>query len=157
MCHKRRGPCCSTCHKPAPYHRCRCPAKYAPSTGPNIQHDGLPTYAAAIESQPPTSTPLPLSTQSHCGSRNYGGCGRRRRPFRGPIHLLISLVVRKVQEKKERERLAANGHDEKEGEMQERGTVEAMNEQGMKEEEVKGVEKYEGVNVLTESIRSMSL
>ena len=53
--------------------------------------------------------------------------------------------------------MAANGHDEKECEMQERGTVEAMNEQGMKEEEVKGVEKYEGVNVLTESIRSMSL
>ena len=157
MCHKRRGPCCSTCHKPAPYHRCRCPAKYAPSTGPSIQHDGLPTYAAAIESQPPTSTPLPLATQSRCGGRNYGGCGRRRRPFRGPIHLLISLVVRKVQEKKEREGLAANGYDEKEGELQERGVVEAMDEQDMKGEEVKDVGKYEDVKVSTKSAMSLSL
>ena len=130
MCHKRRGPCCSTCHKPAPYHRCRCPARHAPNTGPSIQHDGLPTYEAAIEPQPPTSTSLPHSTQSYCGVREYGGCGRRVRPFRGPIHLLISLVVHKAQEKKERERLSANVYDDSESHLQERGVIEGVNEQG---------------------------
>ena len=150
MCHKRRGPCCSTCHKPAPYHRCRCPAKHASSTGPNIQHDGLPTYAAAIESQSPISTLLPLSTQSRCGGRH------RRRQGRGPIHLLVSLVVRKVQEKKERKRLAAIVNDEREGNLQERGVIEAVNEQEMEEKEVKEEGKSGDVKVLTESARSMS-
>ena len=128
MCHKNRGPRCSNCHKPAPYHRCRCPARYAPNPSIPTQHDGLPTYAAAVNPQPRTMT-LPLvSAQPRCEGRGYRGCGYRRRNCPGPIHLLVSLVVRKVQEKKERERVAATLNDERDNGVQERGVIGAVDE-----------------------------
>ena len=76
------------------------------------------------------------------------------------MHLLVSLVVRKVQEKMEREggRVAADFNDEGVGEQQERGVVERVDEKQMEEEtEVKVEEKDEDVKVMTESVRSLSL
>lgn len=107
--------------------------------------------------QPLTSTLLPLSVQSRCGASGYGGCGYRKRQCRGPIRLLVGLVIRKVQEKKEREGLAANLSDEREGEVQERGVVETMDEKQIANREVKEEEKAENVKVSTKSIESMSL
>lgn len=66
-------------------------------------------------------------------------------------------MIRKVQEKKERERVAANLSDERVGEVQERGVVEAVDEKQVEEEYVKGEEKIEDVTVLTKSVRSLSL
>lgn len=157
MCHKNRGPRCSTCHRPAPYHRCRCPAKYSSNPSITTHHDGLPTYAAAVNPQPPTTTPLSIPARSHCGARGYADCSYRRRQCRGPIHLLVSLVVRKVQEKRERERLAATLSDEGENEAQERGVTEAVDEKRTEEGEVKEEKKDEDVKILTKSVRSMSL
>ncbi|CAF9925469.1 hypothetical protein IMSHALPRED_006482 [Imshaugia aleurites] len=159
MCHKNRGPRCSTCHKPAPRHRCRCPAKHASVQTATAPHDAPPTYAAMIDPQPPTTTLLPSSLQTRCGSNScgghgYGGCGHRRRHCRGPVSLLVSLVIRKVQEKKERERLAAVLINEGEGEGQERGVIEAADEKAM---EMNKEGKDEDVKVLTKSVRSMSL
>ena len=70
MCHKNRGPRCSSCNKPAPRHRCHCPAKHASNLTVNTQYDGLPTYAETI-------TASPISVQSRCGGR--GGRGERER------------------------------------------------------------------------------
>ena len=157
MCHKNRGPRCSTCHKPAPYHRCRCPAKHASNPTISTQHDALPTYAAVIDPQPPTTAPFAASVQPRCWGRGYGGCGYPRRHCRGPVHLLVSLVVRKVQEKKGRERPAVTFNDEREGEVQERGVVEAVDEKWMEEREVEEEKRNEDVKVLTKSVRGMSL
>lgn len=157
MCHQNRGPRCSSCHKPAPRHRCHCPAKYASAQAATIQHDGLPTYAAATDPQPPVSAPLPISVQSRWGAHSYGGCGYRKRQCRGPVHLLVGLVIRKVQEKKERKRLAADLSDETESEQQERGVVERMDEKQMEGGELKEEEQDKDVKVLTKSVRSMSL
>ncbi len=66
-------------------------------------------------------------------------------------------MIRKVQEKKEREGLAANLSDEREGEVQERGVVETMDEKQIANREVKEEEKAENVKVSTKSIESMSL
>lgn len=66
-------------------------------------------------------------------------------------------MIRKVQEKKERERVAAILSDERVGEVQERGVVEAVDEKQMEQEYVKGEEKIEDVTVLTKSVRSLSL
>ena len=92
-----------------------------------------------------------------CGGQNYGGCGYRRRQCRGPIHLLVGLVFRKVQEKRERESLAAGLGEGQEGEQQERGVVETKDEKQVETGEVKEGEKDEDVKVLTKSVRSMSL
>ena len=110
-----------------------------------------------IDPQPPTSTLLPVSVQSRCGGRGYGGCGYRKHQCRGPIRLLVELVIRKVQEKKERERLTAILSDERDGEVQERGVIETVDEKQMEEREVKEEKKDEDVKVLTKSVRSMSL
>ena len=99
---------------------------------------------------------MPLSVQPRCGGRGYAGCGHRRRQCRGPIHLLVSLVIRRVQEKKERERQTATFSDEREDEVQERGVVEAAEEKPMKEREVLAEKKDEDVQVLTKSVRSLS-
>ena len=157
MCCKNRGPRCSTCHKPAPYHRCRCPAKYASKPTIDSQHDGLPSYAAAVSPQSLTSNPLPISTQARCGGRGYGGCGSRRRQFRGPIHLLINLIVRKVQEKQKRERQAAFLSGERENEVQEDGVIEAVDEKPMGNGEVEGEKKDEDVKFVAMSVRSLSM
>ena len=160
MCHKNRAPRCSSCNKPAPRHRCQCPANHASSSTVNTQYDGLPTYAETIEPQPPTSTALPISVQPRCGDggdRGYGGCGYRKRPCRGPIRLLVGLVVRKAQEKKEGERLAATLSDDRAGEKQERGVVDTLDEKQMDERERKEEEKDEDVKVLTKSVGSISL
>ena len=163
MCCKNRGPRCPTCHKPAPHHRCRCPAKYASNPTTNTQQDSPPSYAVAtFNPQPPTSTLLPVSVQPRCGGRGYGGCGSRRRQHQGPIHLLVSLILRKVQEKQEGERLAAIPGNEREPEgqkpeEQERGVVEAVDEKPMKDREVLAEKKDEDVEILTNSVRSMSL
>ncbi len=66
-------------------------------------------------------------------------------------------MIRKVQEKKERERLAANLSDEREAEVQERGVVETRDEKQMADREVKEEEKAENVKVSTKSVESMSL
>ena len=66
-------------------------------------------------------------------------------------------MIRKLQEKKEREGLAANLSDEREGEVQERGVVETMDEKQMADSELKEEEKAENVKVLTKSVESMSL
>ena len=159
MCCKNRGPRCPTCHKPAPRHRCRCPAKYASNPSIDTEHDSPPSYAAAaaFNPQPPTSTLLPVSVQPRCGGRGYGGCGSRRRQHHGPIHLLVSLIIRKVQEKQERENLAAIVSNERESEGQERGVVEAVDEKPMKEREVQAEKNDEDIEVLTKSVRGMSL
>ena len=109
-----------------------------------------------IEPQPPTSTLLPTSLQPRCKGNGYGRCGHQRRPCQGPIRLLVSLVIRKVQEKKERERLAPNLSNEGEGEQQDRGVVEDGDEGDEKQMEVKEKEKYEDVKLLTKSLRRMS-
>ncbi|KAF6222450.1 hypothetical protein HO133_001536 [Letharia lupina] len=98
--------------------------------------------------QPSKSTPLPISVQSRCGGH---GSGCRRRPCRGPIHFLVSLVIRKSREKKERESLAANLSDETESEQQERGVVETVDEKQMKKGCVEIEEKDADVKVLTRS------
>ena len=98
-----------------------------------------------------------MSVHPRYESRGYGGCGHRRRHYRRPIHLLVRLVVRKVQEKKEGERIAASVNDKREYDVQERGVVEAVDEKWMEEREVKEEEKDEDVKVLTESVRRMSL
>lgn len=158
MCCKNPGPRCPTCHKPAPRHRCRCPAKYASNPINDTQYDGPPSYeVAAFTPQPPTSTSLPVSTQPRCGGRGYGGCGSRRRQHHGPIHLLVSLIIRKVQEKQERERLAAIPSNERESEGQERGIVETVDEKPMKEREAQSEKNNEDVEVLVKSIRGISL
>ena len=95
--------------------------------------------------------------QSRCGGQNYGGCGYRKRQSRGLIRLLVGLVVRKVQEKKERESLTTNFSDEREGEVQERGVVETVDEKQAEARNVKEAEKGEDVKALAESVRSMSL
>ena len=59
-----------------------------------------------------------------------------------------------MQEKKERERLAAVLINEGEGEGQERGVIEAADEKAM---EMNKEGKDEDVKVLTKSVRSMSL
>ena len=100
---------------------------------------------------------LPVSVQPRCGGRGYGGFGSRRRQHQGPIHLLVSLIHRKVQEKQERERLAAIPSNERAPEEQERGVIEAVDEKPMKDREVQAEKKDEGVEVLTNSVRSMSL
>ena len=160
MCCKNRGPRCSTCHKSAPYHRCRCPAKYASAQTDTARRDGLPIYSAVIDPQPPTSTLLPISTQSRCGGRNYGGYGYRKRHCRGPIRLLVGLVIRKIREKKERDSLTINFSDEREGGVQERGVVETVDEKQAEAKKMKEEgeeEKEKDVKVLTKSVRSMSL
>ena len=157
MCHKDRGPRCTTCHKPAPRHRCRCPAKYASAPTTTPQHDGLPTYAAVIDPDLAASTLLPISVQSRCGGCGNEGCGYRKRQCRGPISLLVGLEMRKVQEKKEREVIAANLSDDRVVEVQERGVVETVDEKEMEDREVRGEEKDEDVKVFTESVRSLSL
>ena len=76
------------------------------------------------------------------------------------MHFLVSLVVRKVQEMKEREggSVAASFRDETVSEQQERGVVERVDEKEMEEEgEVKVEEKDVDVKVLTRSVRSLSL
>ena len=102
---------------------------------------------------------LPVSVQPRGGGRGHGGCGSRRRQHHGPIRLLVSLIIRKVQENQERERLAATLSDEneRESEGQERGVVEAVDEKPMKEREVKAEKDDEDVEALTKSVRSMSL
>ena len=70
---------------------------------------------------------------------------------------MVSLVVRKVQEKKERERPAVTFNDERESEVQERGVVEAVDEKWMEEREVEEEKRNEDVKVLTKSVRGMSL
>ena len=67
------------------------------------------------------------------------------------------MVIRKVQEKKEGGRLAASLSDEREGEVQERGIVETVDEKWMEDREVKEEEKDKDVKVLTMSVRTMSL
>lgn len=67
------------------------------------------------------------------------------------------MVIRKVQEKKERKRLAADLSDETESEQQERGVVERMDEKQMEGGELKEEEQDKDVKVLTKSVRSMSL
>ena len=67
------------------------------------------------------------------------------------------MVIRRVQEKKERERQTATLGDEREDEVQERGVVEAAEEKPMKEREVLAEKKDEDVQVLTKSVRSLSL
>ena len=62
-----------------------------------------------------------------------------------------------VQEKQERERLAAIPGNERESEWQERGVVEAVDEKPLKEREVQAEKNDEDVEVLTTSVRSMSL
>ena len=54
-------------------------------------------------------------------------------------------MIRKVQEKKERESLTLNFSDEREGEVQERGVVETVDEKQMEEGEVKEEEKDKDV------------
>lgn len=110
-----------------------------------------------MDPQPPTSTLFPAAVQSRCGGQNYGGCGYRKRQCRGPIRLLVALVIRKVQEKRERESLAASLREREEGEQQERGVIEAMGEKRIDARGVKKEEKGEDVKVLTKSVRSMSL
>lgn len=66
-------------------------------------------------------------------------------------------MVRKVQEKKGRERPAVTFNDEREGEVQERGVVEAVDEKWMEEREVEEEKRNEDVKVLTKSVRGMSL
>lgn len=95
--------------------------------------------------------------QSRCGGQYYGGYGYRKRQCRGPIRLLVGLVIRKVQEKKERESMTTNFSDEREGEVQERGVVETVDEKQAETRKVKEEEKDEDVKVLTKSVRSMSL
>ena len=107
--------------------------------------------------QTATSTLLPVSVQPRGGGRGYGGCGSPRRQHHGPIHLLVSLIVRKAQEKQERERLAAISSDERESEEQEDGVVEAVDEKPMKEREVQAEKNDEDVEVLIKSVRGMSL
>lgn len=109
-----------------------------------------------IEPQPPTSTLLPTSLQPRCKGNGYGRCGHQRRPCQGPIRLLVSLVIRKVQEKKEREGLAPNLSNEWEDEQQDRGVVEDGDEGDEKQMEVKEKEKYEDVKLLTKSLGRMS-
>ena len=153
MCHKNRGSRCSGCNKPAPRHRCHCPTKHASNPTVNTQYDCLPTYAETI-------TASPISVQSRCGDRSgrgYGGCGYRKRQCHGPIRLLFGLVVRKVQEKKERERLAATWSDDRDAERPELGVVETLDEKQMEERQGKAEEKDEDVKVLTKSVRSVSL
>lgn len=70
---------------------------------------------------------------------------------------MVSLVVRKVQEKKRRERPAVTFNDERESEVQERGVVEAVDEKWMEEREVEEEKRNEDVKVLTKSVRDMSL
>lgn len=94
---------------------------------------------------------------SRCGGQNYGGCGYRKRQCRGPIRLLVGLVIRKVQEKRDRESLAAGLSEGEEGEQQERGVIETMDEKKVEAGEVKEEEKDEDVKVLTKSVRSVSL
>lgn len=53
--------------------------------------------------------------------------------------------------------MAAILSDERVGEVQERGVVEAVDEKQMEQEYVKGEEKIEDVTVLTKSVRSLSL
>ena len=157
MCCKNRGPRCPTCHKPAPRHRCRCPAKYASNPTSDTQYDSPPSYeAAAFNPRPPTNTSLPVSVQARCGGRGYGGCGSSRRQHHGPIQLLVSLIIRKVQEKQERERLAAIPSNEREPEVQERGVVETVDEKPMKVKEVDSEKRDEDVEVLIKSVRGMS-
>ena len=67
------------------------------------------------------------------------------------------MVIRKVQERKERERVAASLNDETMGEVQERGVIETVDEKQMEEQYVKGEEKNKDVKVLTKSVRSLSL
>lgn len=110
-----------------------------------------------IDPQPPTSTLLPVSQQSRCGGGGYGGCGYQKHQCRGPIRLLVGLVIRKVQEKKGEKRLAANWSDERDDEVQELGIVETVDEKQKEEREVKEEKKDEDVEVLTKSVRSMSL
>ena len=96
--------------------------------------------------------------QPRCGGRSHGGCGsQRRRQHHGPIHLLVSLIIRKVQEKKERENLAAILSNERESEGQERGVAEAVDEEPMKERELQAEKNDEDVEVLITSVKSMSL
>ena len=67
------------------------------------------------------------------------------------------MIFRKVQENQERERLAAIQGNERESEGQERGVVEAVDEKPLKEREVQAEKNDEDVEVLTKSVRSMSL
>ncbi|KAM0805160.1 hypothetical protein BDR22DRAFT_817643 [Usnea florida] len=155
MCHKNLTLRCSTCHKPSPRHRCHCPAKH-----PSSQHDAPPTYATVMGTQPPPSAPFPAS---RCGPPTYRGCGYQRRQCRGPIRLLIGLVMRKVQEKREeRGRLGRDvgGETGGWGQGQEEGVVESWDEKGWEgkggreEEEAK---KGGDVEVVGRSVRSLSL
>ena len=67
------------------------------------------------------------------------------------------MIIRKVQEKQERENLAAIVSNERESEGQERGVVEAVDEKPMKEREVQAEKNDEDIEVLTKSVRGMSL
>lgn len=53
--------------------------------------------------------------------------------------------------------MAASLSDEREGEVQERGIVETVDEKWMEDREVKEEEKDKDVKVLTMSVRTMSL
>lgn len=66
-------------------------------------------------------------------------------------------MIRKVQEKKERKRLAADLSDETESEQQERGVFERMDEKQMEGGKLKEEEQDKDVKVLTKSVRSISL
>ena len=163
MCHSHRaGPRCSSCHKPAPRHRCRCPEKYASNTTISPSQDGPPPYDAVNDQQPPTSIPF-SSRQSRCGDRSYRRCDyKRRRHCHGPIYSLVSLIIRKVQEKrdKEREGYAANVREKMNDGAQERGVIEVVEEKkkkGMDTTEVEDEGKDKDVKIATKSMRSTSL
>lgn len=66
-------------------------------------------------------------------------------------------MIRKIQERKERESLTANSIDERDGEVQERGVVETVDEKQAEARKVKQEEKDGDVKVLTKSVGSMSL
>ena len=67
------------------------------------------------------------------------------------------MIVRKAQEKKETERFADNGADERDDEVLERGVIDAVDETRFEDREVDAKEKSEDVQVLTKSVKSMSL
>ena len=66
-------------------------------------------------------------------------------------------MIRKVQERKESERLAANVSGEREAGVQERGVSDAVDEKQMQGREPKEMQRNKDVEVLTKSVRSMSL
>ncbi|KAL2036938.1 hypothetical protein N7G274_010363 [Stereocaulon virgatum] len=138
-----------------------------------------PSYHAAIDPQPETSTLFPAAVpgRRRCGGgegygKSYGqGVGERRNNCRGPVNLLVGYFVKRHQEKKERE----NGSFSEEGSVadikQEQGIVESIEKdeevdrsendekKNEDEEEARYIKKEEDerdVKDLTSSVRSMS-